>query len=59
MYTRSADKSFLLVNRQVVINSGASEKYVIDLKDLPVESGEYEMEFFKNKPVLTGKLTIK
>lgn len=65
MYTWSADKSFLRVDTQKVLKPKVSEKYIIDLKDLPVEPGEYEMEFFsiakelENKPVLKGKLTIE
>lgn len=65
IYTWSADKAFLQVISQVVLKSGESEKYIIDLKDLPVGPGEYEIEFFsvakelENMPALKSKLTIE
>ena len=65
IYNWAADKSFLQVITQVALKPEESEKYIIDLTDLPIKSGEYEIEFFsvakelENTPALKDKLTIE
>ncbi len=64
-YLWSASASFLTVMGDKTIESGESDKYVIDTKELPVDLGEYEFRFYsvakelQDEPKGTIKIDIK
>lgn len=64
-YTWSQDKLFIQEVTEKTIIQGESEVYEVNLKELPLEKGTYEYEFYSTAkelskaPYLTGSLTIK
>ncbi|KOA18189.1 intracellular proteinase inhibitor [Clostridium homopropionicum DSM 5847] len=65
VYTWSQDKLFIQEVTEKTIIQGESEVYEVNLKDLPLEKGTYEYEFYSTAkelskaPYLKGSLTIK
>jgi len=53
VYTWSADKSFILVTSVSTVKQGESEVYTVNLTDLPVEKGTYQLEFYSVAKELT------
>jgi len=64
-YTWSADKLFIQATSVSTVKQAESEIYTVDLTDLPVEKGNYELEFWsvakelKDVQPLKLNITIK
>lgn len=59
VYTWSSDKRFAQVITNKTIKPGESDRYTIDLKNLPIKAGSYEFEFYSAAKELENMLPLK
>lgn len=59
VYTWSSDKSFIQVTSQSKVKQAESEIYTVNLADLPLEKGTYEVQFWSEAKELKEVQPLK